>query len=211
MSDALRNPLAHSLRNLLLSGVAASAFLTGLLHSNGVYWSGQFSGLAAGLNGSFGRRANDAFGVNLAFWISFFAAALIIFAIVRFASSFSPANRVVEAITGVLAISAPLTCLWFVQSHRPDDLFSVSMWLRFEGSGAVVCTLLYGLNLWPISGRLTVALLTLHGLLWWHTYSVMFEFYNCFALTVPLLAYCAVLAWGLLHRTATTDTSPTNL
>jgi hypothetical protein len=190
----------------LLSGALAFAFLTGLLWSGDIYWTGQFGGWSMGLNHSFQRRYNDHLGVALAFYLWSLALGLVVFVLLRLVSRIASITKAVRTTGGIAVAAGPLVALWVAGQYRPADLYRGWWWLRFEGCAAIGCAVLYAYDRWVTPAWLTVVLLTLHAAIWTYAYSATFEYHGLQWLTAPIAAYFSCMAWGYctsLHREQT--------
>jgi len=198
-TNAATNGALRYLYEALFSATIASAFLTGLISSSEIYWSAQFFGWEMGFNHTFKRGYRDYLGQTLAFCVFCLVLTVAGFILLRALSRATLTTKVLRTISGVIAMAAPLACLWSLDLNVGNCLSSGAWnwtWLRFEGCAGVGCAVLYACNRWPVSVPTTAILLTVHGALWFGGYSEMFAVCGYCWRSVPIIAYFSTMLWG---------------
>jgi len=174
----------------------SSAALTKLTFSSERYWSAWFFGLVMGFNHLFGRSDGDHFGVDLAFWAWVAALTALIVPLLRLSARSAAAERAIRGAVGALAIAIPPLCLWLAYCYRNDWAPPRWDWRALETAVALICVVLIGCDLWPLSRFTTAALLVLHGAVWFNSHTLAFEVAPLCWRTVPITALIATLAWA---------------
>jgi hypothetical protein len=186
--NAAPNGVLRLLSEILLAGTLASAFLTKLIFSGEIYWSGQSFGWYAGFNHTFSRPYGDYLGVNLAFCT--WAAALTVVAVVllRALSRISLAEGTIRSASGAVAVAAPPLCLWLVARYRRPEWQPSAALLGFEAFAAVV----FALCVWSrrtIPLPITAVVLALHCAFWLSLFCDALEVFPFCWKTLPIIAY----------------------
>ena len=188
-ANSQTNGALRILSEVLLAGTLASAFLTRLIYSGEIYWSGQFFGWYAGFNHTFSRSYGDYLGVNLAFCTWAAVVSVIAVLVLRALSRVSLAEGIIRRISGVVAVAAPPACLWLVERYRLHESQPFPVLPSLEAFAAVAIALLCAWSRRAIPLPITAIVLALHCAFWLSLFSDALEpFAFCWRVT-PIIAF----------------------
>jgi hypothetical protein len=188
-ANSQTNGVLRFLSEVLLAGTLASAFLTRLIFSGEIYWSGQFFGWYAGFNNTFRRPYGDYLGVNLAFCSWVVALTVVAVVLLRALSRISLAKRIIRNASGAIATAAPTVCLWPVAQYRLQGWPPSALLLGLEASGAVTFALLCAWSRRTIPLPVTAVVLALHCAFWLSLFCDALEVFPFCWKTLPIIAY----------------------